>query len=523
MILKSRVLLVAFAGLCFCLHTFAQDAGSSIAPTSGGGGEATPATPSGGAETAAPAATGAETGAAAGTTGAPQANGPTQAAPAAPVSISSGYGQPPLILQPGTGRFAEKPLKFLVNVGIGYDDNTLTTPDKIPPEPTPLPQITFQVPIPTPTPTPAPRPGQPKPKPTPVPKQQFKTVVIPTPTPIPLAPQIGKTGSLFAVGSVGAQWAFASPRTVFSLDLGVGETYYFSRPGDKKDYTGHLTLAFSRKLSPRLTLNAYLGSSYQSQPDFSILNAPTRAGGGSYLNSNAKVDLSYRWTARISTVTSYSLNSILYQNSNANNNVQQTVGEELNYQFSHRATIVGEYRMSANARTDKTQSTSSKFVLAGLDTNWTPRLRTTLRIGEEMRTFDVAGQSSTSPTVEFTTYYVYGKGSTLAWSSNYGLQQSSSILVKQTSVRTGIMVNHVFTARTTGIFSLNWNHVVTTDTDPLVPTAKEDDATLSLGLQYLLTSNLSFVLNYTYTRVLSNNEFGTYRRTQTSFGANYSF
>jgi uncharacterized protein (PEP-CTERM system associated) len=90
-------------------------------------------------------------------------------------------------------------------------------------------------------------------------------------------------------------------------------------------------------------------------------------------------------------------------------------------------------------------------------------------------------------------------------------------------MRTGITINHVFTARTTGFCSLNWNRVTTTYDNTLIDDLTSDNIQFSIGLQYLLSSNLSFVLNYTHIRVLSSNEFNTYRRNITSFGANYAF
>jgi opacity protein-like surface antigen len=185
---------------------------------------------------------------------------------------------------------------------------------------------------------------------------------------------------------------------------------------------------------------------------------------------------------------------------------------------------VGEYRISSNTRKDETLSTTSYFLLGGIDMVWNPRLRTTLRIGEEMRSFKSSGESATgTPTLEFTVFYLYGKGSTLSWSSRYGQDQSDSLTSKTTSMRTGISINHVFTARTTAFCSLNWNRVTTKYDDPAVDQLTDFNIQCSIGLQYLLTSNLSFDLSYSYTTVLSSNEYNTYYRNITSLGINYTF
>jgi len=122
--------------------------------------------------------------------------------------------------------------------------------------------------------------------------------------------------------------------------------------------------------------------------------------------------------------------------------------------------------------------------------------------------------------------YLYGHGSTLSWTTRYGFEESPSrdSSQKTVSIRTGMGINQVLTARISANVSGNFNRVSTSST--VVQSAAsttQDQLTLALGLFYVVNPHLSFNLNYTFTQSLTDQKSADYIRNQTFLGANYAF
>jgi len=542
MIFHRHILCLALAGAMLQPSLVAQEDISSIAPTSGGGSSsggdsgfvpsstpatpAAPSTPAGGSTTAPSAPL---TGPAAAASG-----GGASSTAAPEVTVQSGFGDAPIRVSPGSGRLAGKALKLRLSISHGWDSNIFTTPDKQPefeplPEPTP---IRIVIPAPTPGPTPD---GEPipnpfpiaTPAPTPVPTPQV-IIIEPDPTPEVIEPEPEEiTSSMVTTANVGMTWGVVAARTIFSLDASMGINHYWSRPTDKKsDYVGGVSLVVSRSLTPRMRFNLSLNSVYQTNPDLSRRNAPTREGGGAYINTQSRADLIYNITGRVSTVTSWQLNANLYneQASRSDNLVENTFGESVRYLWSPRMTFVGEYRFSTSLRDNQSNNTSSNFLLIGVDSKYSKRLGGSLRLGQQVRSASEGGGSQTSPQLELAVAYEYGRGSSVSLTTSYGLDGNSSDVVnKSTELRFGLNVNHVFTPIFFAGVGLNWNKSSTAYDDGLREDISEDAITLSLGFNYVLNPQTRLFLNYNYTTVRSRNEFSSYKRQIITVGTNYEF
>lgn len=435
------------------------------------------------------------------------ASGPTQAAeaPSVPVVLPGAYGTAPIALTPGEGRFAKAPYDFTLNLQQGYDSNVFTT-------------------------------------------------------------HSNEVGSMTSNGTLGFEMQSASPRNIFTLDTTAGLAYYWHRPGESpENYNGDVKFLFFHRMSPRLNASLTFDTGYYSQPNFSAMNASINQQQGNYVMGNGRLNLSYQWTAKIQTNTSYSLNATAYQqkSSQGSNIVENTFGDELRFMLTPRMSLVLEGRFTLSSYPKFTPGDSNTtYGLLGVDYRLSNRLSTTFRGGLQYRDYTnmimlprttdnmilaglypssyittSAGNTQTSPYVETTTTYIYGHQSTFQWTNRFGLDSSNTAAQKVTSFRTGVNFNHVLTAKTTLSLGLNYNYsstatapnyVETLDSYPnaytqSVPTTYQEQINTVLGVKFLVTPKFSLNASYTFTDVTDTNTIGCYYRNQFLFGGIYTF
>jgi len=465
-----------------------------------------------------------------------------QQAPAT-FSVPGFYGRGTQSFTVGEGRLARPRFRFSGNISLGYDDNVFQTPTHGGSIPTQKVQVqetagspagSVQVLVPSGDPN-VPDSVQTVQIPAVAPK--FRTVTIPG---VPEAQRIASW-----ITKTDAKWdvQFANRRTLFTFDVGAGVDYYWNRPGKKQEYTGNLSLIYLRKLTGRAQFTAEVDASYQSQPDYSQPNTPTSSNVGSYLSGNVKADLSYRLTPRISTVTSVSYNTILYQEKtqSADNYGTTTFGTELRYLFSPRFTLGGELRYSSDAHGNSAVlDTTSFYALIGGELTLSRRFFASLRVGEVVQEFSDSGDSASSPYLEAALNYRITQQTILSFNGRYGYEEAGAANTRNMVARGGLQLTQIFTPRFQGVLSLNLlrstststaevsdvgaatstnstkTHSVTTD-------SVQDTIDTSLGLYYTLDRHWSLNLTYSYTMVLGPVSTADYYRQRVFLGAAYQF
>jgi len=456
-----------------------------------------------------------------------------QSAP--PVTVNGAFGSAPVTLQAGAGQFAKKPFKFSLSTTEGYDDNVFSAPDQRLTEEvipgTPSQTFTYEQTIPAVAAVPPQIlpggviiPGTPA-----IPAHTVKQkVTIPgTPDQVIKLPEdvtSERIGSPVSTAALSFSMNFASPRSLLSLQLHGAAEYYWDRPGQKQDYNGGINLVISHAISPRMRLNATVDSVYQNNPDFSRLNAGTRTAQGNYYDSNIKLDLTYQWNARFSTDTAYSLNGTYYENATqqAQDLTENIFSNDFRLQLSPRTTLVTSYRYAIDSRKDASLDDTSQFILGGFDFNLNSRVSTTLRVGGQFQDYQT-GRTASSPYMEMTMHYVYGKGSSLVWTNRYGMEVPDQNTKNISSYITGLSINHVLTARTTLGVGVNWTHRSTDYMVSTTPSLREDYIGGSLTLQYIYSEAWSMNLNYSYNQLVSSAAFTSYHHNQIFLGLEYDF
>lgn len=319
---------------------------------------------------------------------------------------------------------------------------------------------------------------------------------------------------------VDAQWT--TGRSAFTLDGRVGSEYYWNRDVDPLEYNGSLGATYVRRLGPKMQFTGNLSLSYQSQPDYSQVNlVETPGSSGSYFAGNLKLDLSYRWAPRFSTVTSLTGNSILYEGNRTTSNYWEIgLGNELRWMQSAKTTWVGEVRYSELSYLEGTQEViDTAFLLLGADLTLTRRIRATIRLGESLRSYESGGTAST-PYGEISLVYQPTRRDQLVASFRYGFEQSASPTDESVVGRVSAGYTHTFSPRLVG--SLNVNYV-NTSTTSIGGESTNDVFDGSLVFNYMITRRFSMNARYSYTLSKTSAGSNDYDRNRFFLTAEYEF
>ncbi len=389
---------------------------------------------------------------------------------AAEVAQSTETGQTAEVPTPrlGTGNFSPSPFRVSISVREGYDDNVYTT-------------------------------------------------------------STNTVESFYTNGHVVMDYKFGDARTQVAFQAFGGLSYYYNRPfGRGYDITTGLSLSVSHQATPRLGLGAALYLAYQSEPDFNTGFGVNRRS-GEYFYSSDKFSTSYQWSPRFSTLTSYTLGVLNYEDNSVGffeDRVEHTFGNEFRFLVLPTTTAVGEYRYQITEFETAPRDSMTHFVLGGLDHSFNPRFNISLRGGVQFREFDNFGDR-TSPYAEGTLNYALTEKSSVSWNNRYGLDEPDVPgSPSRSSFRTGLRGNYAFTPRISSTLSIYYQHDENDGFQTpffFIPSFSEDTLDLSLGVRYEINSVFAALAGYSHTEVLSDITLREYARNRYYLGLNATF
>ncbi len=346
----------------------------------------------------------------------------------------------------------------------------------------------------------------------------------------------GKQASTYSSGSVVATYEFGSPRTRLSLRLNAGGTYYWDtirNAGGSNinnyDINNSLSLSLLHKAAPRLTLSLAALLTYKSEPDFTIAQGIDRRG-GNYFFTEDKFGATYLWLPRFSTVTSYTLSVLNYDDSligQSSDRFENIFGNEFRFLVWPTTTLVAEYRVQFVSYIHQSgRDFSSQFALGGLDHHFNPSLTGSVRAGGQFVNYDLGGSRS-SPYFEGSLNYVLGKQTSVAWTNRYSIE-AADIAVSQSreTFRTGLTARYDFTPRISGSLSAYYHHDDYQNFSfggTLIPGFTEDSFNTAISLRYAVTRYFGVEAGYSYTDVASDIPLRQYSRNSYWGGLNVSF
>jgi hypothetical protein len=332
------------------------------------------------------------------------------------------------------------------------------------------------------------------------------------------------TGSFFTRANFGFQMTQFTRRSLLTVDLSGGETYYFNREDDPSEFNGSVSATWLYRFTPRLQVTAQLNSAYLSQPDLSRANTPERQIRGDIINTLGRVDAAYRFTPRFSMsfTVNYAGNRYTEVAEQVSDFDNITVGVQATYLWKPRWSLLTEFRHSViQYPKNAPLYASTEYLLVGTDFALNPRLTGSLRIGAAMKQFDSGGKQ-TSPYAETTTIYRSTARSTVSWANRFGFEEPFSPDDQRLVYRSTIQYIYAFTPRIRGSAAVNLIHELTTN-DKTNTDLAQDTFDATLGLDYQMTRDLSLNASYTFTLVNSNVDLASYYRSRISVGASYAF
>lgn len=315
--------------------------------------------------------------------------------------------------------------------------------------------------------------------------------------------------SMYVQAGIGTQWAGGSRITRYTLGASASVLYYFEDvtidDNENWYYAVRLQGSFAHRASRQLTITDSFYVTYEYEPN-QFVGSATSARTDQYFYFYNNFTLSYAWTRRFSTVANYAVSGIFYDDSESEDRITQVLGAQARYALTRQTTLVGEYRF---AYTDYDQDAPglsrdyhSHYVLAGVDHAFDRHTTGMLRVGAEFRDYDDFS-SSTNPYVEASLIQELNEGFRLRWLARYGMEDgelSGLGYEERIALRMGLIAEYEFDPRLKGTAGLTYVHSEYNDNVIAgISDADEDYFGISLGLSYLIYSNVSLDGGYSFT------------------------
>jgi hypothetical protein len=338
-------------------------------------------------------------------------------------------------------------------------------------------------------------------------------------------------GSIFTRENVVLTYARPGEQTQI-LVVGVGRfSQYFDVSG-QDETAGNVTLSLTHNFSSRLSFYASIYATYQNEPNFQSNVGPENVR-SNFFDTVDIFSLTYRWSSRLSLVTSYTFERVYFpsssngnsqnvvQNTSDQNRVQNTFGEEFKFNLTSRTVLVGEYRYETiNYDTAPIDSTTH-LLLAGINHNLTEHLIVHARAGESFRSLENAGNSAL-PYFESSVDYVRSNHS-LNWVTSYGFESPTAGGATTTkTLRTGLNLNYNLTSRLSAITGVYYHHDENQG-GGTGSTGTQNSFDLSVGLRYTINKRFALRVNYEHDSTSSLGTTPGYSRNRYYAGLTYTY
>jgi opacity protein-like surface antigen len=332
--------------------------------------------------------------------------------------------------------------------------------------------------------------------------------------------------SYYIQGGVGVTFTEADPTTPWSLAVDAGTVHYLDDIPRYDDtfYNARVAFNIAHQFSQRLKISNNFFLTYEAQPNLAM-GGSTSLFNGQYLYGFNNFNMSYAWSQRFSTTTSYTVDGIRYEDefvSDAEDRLTHLVAQQFSYALTKRTSLIAEYRYRttkfANAEGKDFQS---HFALAGVDHAWSQRFTGSFRAGAEF--FRSERSNSTAPYAELALNYALAKQTQARWFGAVGYDGAElSSYQSRYSLRTGLNVNHQINKRV-GLHAGVQYAFSDFDGGSIVPDVTEHSLLMSAGVSYNLTENVALDAAYSYSILSSDDEAREFQRNNISLGVTASF
>jgi len=340
------------------------------------------------------------------------------------------------------------------------------------------------------------------------------------------SPLLQNFESFYLQGGVGATFKEADPTTSWSASLDLGATHYLDEIPRYNDtfYNARAAFNIAHQISERLKISNNFYLTYEAQPSLTT-GGSTTLFNGQYLYGFNNFNVSYAWSQRFSTTTSYTVDGIMYQDdivSGLEDRLSHLIAQQFTYAMTKRTSLVAEYRYkNVRYRYRKDVNSFSHFALAGVDHAWSERFTGSFRAGAEF--FKSSRAKNTAPYGEVALNYAVAKQTQARWFGAVGFDGAElGAFDSRYSVRTGLNVSHQINKRVAVNAGTSYAY---SDFDAGIAgtDVTEHSVLLSAGISYQILENLAVDAGYSYSVLSSDDALREFNRHNISLGLTASF
>ena len=339
--------------------------------------------------------------------------------------------------------------------------------------------------------------------------------------------QLSNIDSWYAQAGAGVTYTRPDQTTPFSFSLEGSVLQYVNGVPTYGStfYNGRATVNFEHRFSERLKISNNFYLTYGTNPNSAFGYGATSAlWNGQFLYGYDNFNVSYAWSPRFSTTTSYTIDGIDYQNSavaTSQDRYSQLFAQQFAYKISKQTSLTAEYRYRLTDYTKSPfQNYHSNFALVGVDHAWSENMSGSARAGAEF--YQNASVSKTRPYAEAAVNYAVARQTQLRWFAMLGF--NGVVYNGYTSsygVNTGVQLNQQVTKRFSVNSGVSYAHSLLSG-GPIADQT-QDSLFLNAGIGYQLLDNLNVNANYSFSTQLSNNPLVEFNRNRVSVGATATF
>lgn len=334
--------------------------------------------------------------------------------------------------------------------------------------------------------------------------------------------------SYYVQGGLGATFTEADQTTPWSTALDLGAIHYLDdiERYDNTFYNARLAFNIAHQMSQRLKFSNNFYLTYEAQPNIA-LGGTTTLFNGQYLYGFNNFNVSYAWSQRFSTTTSYTIDGIRYEDdivSASEDRLSHLVAQQFSYSLTKRTNLTAEYRYrNTRFQNAMNRDFQSHFALAGIDHAWSQRFSGSFRAGAEF--FRSERVNSTAPYAELALNYSVARQTRANWFGSVGFDGAElGNYQSRYSLRTGANITHQINKRVGVHGGAQYAYSqFDGDTAIAVPDVTEHSLLLSAGVSYQVLENLALDANYNYTILASDDATREFNRNNVSLGMTATF
>jgi hypothetical protein len=339
------------------------------------------------------------------------------------------------------------------------------------------------------------------------------------------SPLLQSFESYYMQGGVGVTYTDADQITPWSFALDLGALYYLDEIPRYDDtyYNARVAFNIAHQMSERLKISNNFYLTYEAQPNIAT-GATTTLYNGQYLYGFNNFNVSYAWSQRFSTTTSYTVNGMSYEDeivSGLEDRLSHLIAQQFSYAMSKQTSLSAEYRYGiTNYRHRKDVDSRSHYVLAGIDHAWSQRFTGSFRAGAQF--ISSSRTKSSAPYAEAGVSYAVARQTMVRWFSSLGYDASEiGGFNSRYSLHTGLSVSHQINKRlgANGSVGYSYSEFDSGGGGDL----NEQSVSLSAGLSYSILENLALDARYSYSILQSDDSFREFNRHNVSLGMTASF